>query len=293
MARGAPGVIVPPGSALGDLLAELAARARIVFFAGLPGTGKSLLVHQLAHLAHAGGRRVQRLQWDVARPPFEDSPAGRRYPAVGGVTHGIVRMAVGRWARAAVGRWFAAHPDPADLLIGETPLVGHRLVELARRAPDTAEPVLAAASTRFVIPVPSAAVRGHLERERERRATAPVHEREREDAPPAVLRALWRELVAVAGALEGGAPSVAADPPWDPAMYARVYAAVLHHRRPRVAALDAVLPTEALSVYAFQVPCEDLTPTAAEVERFMASAAAAWPDPAALERALARWYVVD
>ena len=36
-------------------LQRLARAQRLVFFAGLPGTGKSLLSHQLAHLAHAMG----------------------------------------------------------------------------------------------------------------------------------------------------------------------------------------------------------------------------------------------
>jgi hypothetical protein len=59
----------------------------VVFFAGLPGTGKSLLVHQLAHLASRNGGTVHLLQWDVARFVFETSPAGRRYPLAEGVTH--------------------------------------------------------------------------------------------------------------------------------------------------------------------------------------------------------------
>ena len=43
-------------SPLFAVLAVLARDARLVFFAGLPGTGKSLLIHQLAHLAHARER---------------------------------------------------------------------------------------------------------------------------------------------------------------------------------------------------------------------------------------------
>ena len=70
------GVLLSQGSALLAGLRDLARDARCVFFAGLPGTGKSLLIHQLAHLAHARGRRVHLLQWDVARPAFEASPAG-------------------------------------------------------------------------------------------------------------------------------------------------------------------------------------------------------------------------
>jgi len=76
-------------------------RQRMVFFAGLPGTGKSLLVHQLVHLAAGSGRSVHLLQWDVARPVFEATVAGRRYPLLEGVTHPVIRKAAGLWARRA------------------------------------------------------------------------------------------------------------------------------------------------------------------------------------------------
>src|SRR5262245_21547475 len=99
---------------------------RMVFFAGLPGTGKSLLVHQLAHFARARDRSVHLLQWDVARPVFEASAAGQRYPLADGVTHPLIRKAAGRWVRRAVARWSESHPGREHLLVGETPFVGHR-----------------------------------------------------------------------------------------------------------------------------------------------------------------------
>src|SRR5918996_2195980 len=162
------GVVIDEASPLFAALAALAREARLVFFAGLPGTGKSLLLRELAHLAHARGRAIHLLQWDVARPVFEASEAGRPYPQDNGITHGLIRLAVGRWARAAVAAWHPEHPAREGLLIGETPFIGHRLVELARPERDAAEPVLAAPSTRFVIPVPSCALRAHVEAERER-----------------------------------------------------------------------------------------------------------------------------
>src|SRR5207237_9616561 len=88
-------IIVAVDPALQQALIELAQAARVVCFAGLPGTGKSLMIHQLAHLAHQCGRSTMLLQWDTARPPFEASEAGRRYPLVDGVTHGMIRVAVG------------------------------------------------------------------------------------------------------------------------------------------------------------------------------------------------------
>jgi len=107
---------------------------RMVFFAGLPGTGKSLLVHQLAHLALGAGRSVHLLQWDIARPVFEASPAGRRYPLTDGVTHAVIRKAAGLWVRQAVIAWSERHPGPEHVLIGETPFIGGRFIELAQLA---------------------------------------------------------------------------------------------------------------------------------------------------------------
>jgi hypothetical protein len=285
-------LLLDPDSSLHRALAALAAEARIVFLAGLPGTGKSLLVHQLAQLAHARGRALALLQWDVARPVVEESDAARAFPARGGVTHGVVRIAVGRWARQAVSRWSAAHAGASAMLIGEIPLVGHRLVELARAAEDEAERALGDARTRFVIPVPSREVRRHLEAERERRAARPLHPREREDAPPAVLRDLWRQLAQVGAELGlAGAPTgdVAAAP-YDPELYAAVYRHVLRRRRTEVLRVNAVLDASALSPYDLRVPAVDLCPEAAEVAGLVAEAARDWPDPVALQREIDGWY---
>ncbi|MBI2204220.1 MAG: hypothetical protein HYU41_10265 [Candidatus Rokubacteria bacterium] len=264
------------------------ATARIVFFAGLPGTGKSLLLHQLAHLAHARGRVVHLLQWDVVRPAFEARSAAARYPIVDGVTHAVIRRAVGLWVRGAIVRWTSQHAGPEHLLIGETPFVGNRFIELARREGDEAEGLLASPACRFVLPVPSRAVRAFLESERARRAAEPIHEREREDAPPAVLQALWRHLADVGrelGVGDGGAA-------YDPDVYRAVYARVMRHRPVDVLAIDTVLPTRALSVYDFAVPRRDVLPEAHEPDRFIAEVERRYPDPSALAREVERWWEV-
>lgn len=285
-------LIVDQGSSLYEDFAALARSARIVCFAGLPGTGKSLMIHQLAHLAHASGRSIHLLQWDIARPPFEAGEAGRRYPQQKGFTHGLIRIAVGRWARDAVARWHAQQLAGAHLLIGETPFVGHRLIELARPAQDAAETILTADSTRFVIPVPSVEVRRHLEAERERRARRPLHRREQEDAPPDVLRDLWRQLVAVARALNmaDAALPPGGDVPYDPLLYERVYSHLLRHRHTQVLRLTAVLAASSLSPYDFVVPHHDLVPTADEVTRYIHDAEAAYPDRERLAREVDQWY---
>lgn len=288
----AAGLVVGEDPPLLAALEALAREARLVFFAGLPGTGKSLLIHQLAHLAHGRGRRVHLLQWDVARPVFEECGPGRRYPQERGVTHGVIRLAVGRWARAALARWHARHPGSEDLLIGETPFVGHRLIELARHAPDEAESVLSAAWTRFVIPVPSRALRAHLEAERGRRAAAPLHSREREDALPEILRDLWRQLVGVARALGVAEPADGPDDdiPYDPAIYQRLYERLLARRHAQALPLHTRLPTESLSAYDFRIPTADLVPSEEDAARFIGEIEAAYPDPGAVEREIDGWY---
>ncbi len=289
-------LVIGDDRALAERLGELS-RHRMVFFAGLPGTGKSLLVHQLAHLASSRGRQIHLLQWDVARPAFEASPAGRRYPVVHGVTHVVVRKAAGLWVRHALVDWHRRHAEPEHFMIGETPFVGGRFVDLARRADDPAEALLAGPSCRFAVAVPSREVRRFLEGERERRAAAPLHDREREDAPPSVLRALWREIVEVARRLgisaANRAPSEgAAGIPYDPDVYAEVYAAVLRHRNAEVVALDTILPTSKLSVYDFAVPPTDLVPTEAEAQKFIADVEQRYEVQGTLEREIERWWEV-
>ncbi len=288
---------------LAQELSQLAGQ-RLVFVAGLPGTGKSLLVHQLVHLAGRSGRRVHLLQWDVARLGFEASDAGLRYPQVDGVTHAVIRRAAGLWAREALVAWNERYRTPEHLLVGETPFVGNRFVELARRLDDRAEALLTAASCRFVIAVPSREVRRFIEAERERRSASPRHPREREDASPRVLRDLWRDLASIAHALARSAPETEyagesgvsgravgdAPVPYDPILYTRLYERVLRHRAVEVVAHDVVLPTETMSVYDFAVAPHDVVPTSAEAEAFVREVERRYRDLRVLDAEIARWW---
>src|SRR5262249_27659317 len=153
------------------------------------------------------------------------SPSGRRFPLVDGVTHAVIRKAAGLWIRRALVEWHERSPGSEHVLAGETPFVGGRFVELARPAADAVGPLLTAPTCRFVLAVPSPEVRAFLESERERRAEKPLHPREREDAPPRVLRDLWRELAEIGGRL--GLPSPAS---YDARVYRTIYEGVLRHR---------------------------------------------------------------
>jgi hypothetical protein len=266
-----------PVAASPALLAELRALlgCRLVFFAGLPATGKSLLTHQLAHLADAAGRRVTLLQWDVARRAFEESEPGRAYPIVDGITDPVVIRATGLWARAAVAAWHDRPTPAGDLMVGELPLIGGRLVELVERGPasDRAEVVLTGPDCRFLLVVPSAEVRRHIEAERRRRFASPLHAKELDDAPSHLLDEMWRELVA-AGRQLGVLAEAESAPAYQGELYRRIYAALLRHRPLHVVQLDQVLPTAAMSVYAYGFASAPLLPSEAEVERYLAVAAA-------------------
>jgi hypothetical protein len=274
-------------------LQRLASEQRCVFFAGLPGTGKSLMSHQLAHLAHALGRTVHMLQWDVARPVFEASAAGQRYSVVQGVTHVVIRKAAGLWARQAVVQWHQRYPEAGHLLIGEIPLVGHRFLELARQCADAAEPLLQRAC--FAVPVPSRAVRDFLEAERQLRSIRPLHAQEREDAPPQVLRDLWRHLARIAPALGVGValPASAVEVPYDPVLYQAVYQRLLMQRQVLILPMDTILPTTTLSVYDFVVPRQDVVPTIEEVPAFIRKVEQLYPDLEVLQKDIEHWYATS
>jgi hypothetical protein len=276
---------------LAERLRTLATEARLVLVSGLPGTGKSLVIRELARDAAAAGRTVHTLQWDVARPAFEAAPAGRRYPLADGVTHVVIRKAAGLWVRGAVASWHAANPHTAHVLIGELPLVGGRFIELARPVEDAAELVLGAPSCRFVIPVPSRDVRAFVEAERDRRMANPVHPREREDAPSPVLRALWDDLVGVARTLAlPVAPAGAGGVAYDPAVYEAVYRHVLARRHPETLPLERLLPVGGSSAYDLAVPIYELAPSEPDAARAIQAVEASYPDLERLSAEMERWY---
>ena len=286
-------VIVPATSTLYRQLESLASHQRMVFFAGLPGTGKSLLIHQLAHLATARSRHVHLLQWDVARPVFEAHPTARPYPVKNGVTHGIIRLAIGLWVRQAVGEWHRNHPGGEHLLIGETPFIGNRFIELAQSQNDTTERLLSNPACVFVIPVPSSEVRRFIEAERERRSDNPVHAREGEDAPPRVLRQLWQQLTHTAPMLGIERSNPSADLDYHPMLYMRVYKALLRHRHSLAMRIDTILATPEMSAYDFvAIEHADLTPTSQDVTAVIHTIECRYSDLASLKQRLEQWYMV-
>ena len=115
-----------------------------------------------------------------------------------------------------------------------------------------------------------------------------MHAREREDAPPDVLRGVWRELVGVARAL--GMADAPDDAAYDPAIYRAVYERLLAHRHAQALAVDEHLPAAGTSAYDFRIPTTDLVPSDAEVARFIAEAEHDYADATVLRREIAGWF---
>lgn len=254
-------IILPEGSVVRRRFEELARRQRMVFLAGLPGVGKSLLVRQLAILAHRAGRRIHLLQWDTARGAFETPEILKRYPEIDGFSHLGLKRAVGLWARGRMLDWHESNPDPRHLLIAEAVFIGNRLSELIEPAADRAEALLASPELHFVLPVPTREVRALIEQARDRTMQSPRHPRETVDAQPNVLRALWDEVHREA---TGRGPA-----PYDPAVYTAVFLKWLAARHVEVIPIEEALDGST-SAYELGVPVHELIATPAEVKHTMA-----------------------
>ena len=252
-----PEIAIPKESSIFKAFDEIAKEKKCVFFAGLPGVGKSFFLQQLSLMAHASGRDVHLLQWDVTRAAFEHPEILAKYPEVEGVTHPAIRKAVGLWARSAVASWYEAYRAKPDILIGEVPLIGNRLSELVQPMNDNVEGVLAGETTLFVLPVPSERVRNVIESSRRASIANPRHERERADAPPNVLEMLWLEIADLAKK-QGGAPPSQHEAKYDPHLYAEVYEKLLRHRRIETFYIDETFSSTA-SVYELGIVKSELT----------------------------------
>lgn len=286
-------IILPTNSTLYTTFQQLATQQRLVFLAGLPGTGKSLLIQQLVLLAQRAGRTVHLLQWDVTRAAFETAVNLQTYPEIDGVTHPAIRKAVGLWARTAVYRWHQTY-DSHHLLIGEVPLIGNRLTELTQPLNDAAEPLLSDPACCFIIPTPSKAVRQVIEDARARSIAQPRHEKEARDAQPNVLQMLWQEVAAIGQQLQLIQKSDFLEKSdfsaYDPGVYTAVYQHLLQHRHHQTLPIDTVLTPNG-SAYALPLNGSELAATPTEVDAIMQQIETEFTGDT-LETAVANWYKI-
>ena len=261
-------IILDKNSKIHHLFEKLVENADRVFFAGLPGVGKSLMLQQLTLMAQETGRTVHLLQWDTTRPAFETPEILAKYPEIDGVTHAMIRKAVGLWARQGLAEWDKSHDKPAHMLIGEVPLGGNRLMELVKSMDDEIEATLQNEKTQFVIPVPSKAVRDVIEASREQTIAQPRHEKETKDAPPNVMRGMWHDLYQLAGAL--GLTDIQAEKvPYSPNIYRGAYEYLLQRRNVQTLEIDEVLKPSG-SAYEMDTIVHDVCATPEQVIEIMA-----------------------
>lgn len=281
-------IILPIESKLYKTFKSVTSNARCVFFVGLPGVGKSLLLQQFVLIGHENGRRIHTLQWDVTRAAFEHTPENQaKYPEIDGSTQPILRKAVGLWAREGVLGWHNAHPDPKHLLVGELPLIGNRLIELVQKHEDEAESLLASEQSVFFLPVPSKAVRDVIEQARQGSIAKPRHEKEKMDAPPNVLRALWHDVAQVAYELGITSSMPSENVPYQPGVYAAVYQHLLQHRHTIQLEIDTILKPEG-SAYEMDVVQSELMAEDTAVSRIMHHLETEWT-PTQIEEAVSQW----
>ena len=283
-------LILPSSSNIYRLFDQIVAQRQMAFLAGLPGTGKSLLLNQLVLMAQGAGRTVHLLQWDVTRSVFETAVNLTKYPEINGVTHAAIRKAVGLWTRSGVLQWVKKYAGPDHFLLGEVPLIGNRLSELVYPLDDEAEAILAGDQALFVLPVPSRTVRQVIEAAREKSIARPQHEKERRDAQPNVLRLLWQEVAQVGYRLGLTEMEPADDAAYDPELYTAVYQYLLTHRHHEILPVDTVLHPSG-SAYDLTITGTELAATPDEVEQIMRMIEQTYTD-VELETAVANWYKV-
>lgn len=253
------GGVLRPETPAYRILDEVLRKSRIVATCGIPGAGKSLLMREQVLLARALGRRVHRLQWDVARQAFEQPAILARYPEIGGSTHPVIRRAAGLWLRDAIFKWCEANGGDEHVLLIEAPLVGGRFIELARVEPDALEPILTLSTTRFLVPQPSREVRAAIEAARAAEIERPRHARDAANAVPTLVDELWKAVLQAADSL--AIPFDKRADGYSPELYFALYQRLLHHRRVAAVPVTEIFPDRG-SPHSLSGDVSDLAPTA-------------------------------
>jgi len=260
-------IVIPETSSIYTTFEQVVNQAKVVILVGLPGVGKSLYVQQLSVMAQQAGRKVHLLQWDVTRLAFETPEVMAKYPEINGITHAMIRKAVGIWTRGAIVDWAEKYSSDEHILIGEATFVGERLMQLVKIVEDSAENLLSSEQTQFILSVPTKRVRNLIEEKRAASIANPQHEHENFDAPPNVLQMLWHEIYKV-GYEVGVAEKSDAQPAYDPDVYRKTYEYLLQHRNSISLSVDEVFQP-AGSVYDLSEIVSHLQATPDEVQQIM------------------------
>lgn len=262
---------------------------RVVFFTGLSGVGKSLYIQQFSKMTANAGRVVHLLQWDVTREAFQTNEVMTKYPEIDGVTHPMIRKAVGLWTRQGILNWHKENSDEKHILIGELPLIGNRLVEVVQKHDDEVEALLASDQSQFFLPVPSKSVREHIVGCRTNSINQPSHERESADAPPSVVNSNWQEIRELSIRL-GLATEAEDSGDYNPDTYAGAYEYLLRNRHATTLLVEQILPTVG-SVYELGVIETEIAAKADEVAAIFAEIESKYTVED-VNKMIANWYEI-
>ncbi|WP_206040784.1 hypothetical protein [Roseobacter ponti] len=263
----------------------------MVFFTGLPASGKSFLMREQISMAASAGRRVRIIRWDAGLAAFERDSILARYPDVADGSHPIIRKAAGLWARQALARWLSENRDPAEMLIGEVPIIGSRYSEFVQVIPDAAEPALASDTTVFFYPVPTGELREKLEAIRKATFANPQHPDEARDAPPEIMNLAWR--LTREKAIELGlvtARAVGDQSSYDETTYRRFFDHLLRHRNARAIDIDTLYSVSG-TAHDLEAGISELIATPGEVENAIADVELALT-AGKVVREVENWYLV-
>jgi hypothetical protein len=262
----------------------------MVFITGLPASGKSFLMREQISMAVAAGRRVHIMRWDAGLASFETDSILARYPDAEDGSHPVIRKAAGLWARQVLARWLAERLDPADMLIGEVPIIGNRYSEFVQVLPDSVEKTLASDDTAFFYPVPTREVRERLEAIRRTTYANPQHPDEARDAPPATMELAWQLTCEKAVGLGLASPKdIKAQSTYDESIYRRFFNHLLRHRTACAINIETLYPG-GRSAHDLDESVSELVATPAEVADAIAAVEAAMsPEKAAQE--VENWFL--
>ncbi len=230
--------IIPADNPIGVSFRKSVATQKIIFVAGLPSSGKSLMLQQLTILADQEGRNLHAMQWDAARRSFETDKWLREYPEHNDLTHPGIRKAVGFWVRKAISDWTQDHANDNDILIAELPVVGGRFSELLQPLDDLAEAVLSSESVKFFVPVPTQEMRKVVTGYRAETFANPRNEQETKDAPIYIVERDWVAARQLYNGWRGIKNNADADAIYSPEIYREVFERLLRFRQFEILNVD-------------------------------------------------------
>lgn len=229
-------MLIPENHKINLQLKQIYKTAKVLIFAGLPGTGKSLFINHTYQLTKACGLNTQLIQWDVARKEFEKGHLIHIFPTKEGQVHAGLRLCAGVWLMQYLKNWIKEQKNKSSILLIEAPLIGNRFSELAHKNQDPElEQMLCSPSIQFILPVPSEEVRSKIETERKNQVSESA--KVWSGAKPSVMLRLWKDTLKIANELQ---ISNTQDDAYRPDIYAECYEYILRHRRCNTLAVNEI-----------------------------------------------------